>query len=867
MSFVRTAAMRGCSTSTKAWCRSTSSTRCSRRYPRPIEVFHDIPSVAARLGLRLPAIDGSAFATARRAAEAAARELVTEELDVKEVTLRQVHLQLALALGWDTGDAGLMDDLRTAELAAEADALVADRELLALVGELAAAGRRMVLVSDSYLSAADIMGLVTGAGYPEGAFERAFVSSGFGLSKSCGLFDVLIKELDLHPARLLHVGDLPDADLAPVKELGGRAVRWPVARDEAIALTMEETGTKSLPMRVCTVGGDLTAGDAGITALRARLIPPDDLSDATTRVLTGFERFGRLVYGPVLVGFANWVCARCAELGLRRLYLFQREGPVLAEFVQQVALTRGQDLETTVLDVSRAALAPGRSEHINVSYLADLLYGRRPRCADEVVEALGLQPGDVPGWTPDRRVSRLDASELFRLLDADEALMKAAQVELERRRGGVTRYLESAVDVDTDQIGVVDLGWAGSIQRSLSSALGDVGFAGVLRGFYLATNVGAQRNLSATNRIEGFIAHLGSPDELEPIFRNPELIEQSCLARGGSIMRYDDNGAPERAHDDIESNQWNAIARVQDGARSFLDEWSGHERDGGGRKPAVAIEVWRVAARQALLRFSARPTRQEIELFRTWRHDDNLGARSVEAIVPAIFEERGPASAMLATVLEMDELLWASAVAMLNGGEVETSPMSVSGTLSDAGAGRAVVALTAVGRRAGDVVAVYVGAEGRRLASVRIAIACGPAIVRLRRISVELQDAEGSITEQFSSFEQVSVGRGAKVIAADRAVVKGRTLRLTVPLEAMSLRLAPNQRLRVLVELEADPFEPKRNALVQSLLVRGEGVARLSADRLIPHAVRMVRATGTERMVRQLVNDLLKSGVTRSTKR
>ena len=184
-------------------------------------------------------------------------------------------------------------------------------------------------------------------------------------------------------------------------------------------------------------------------------------------------------------------------------------------------------------------------------------------------------------------------------------------------------------------------------------------------------------------------------------------------------------------------------------------------------------------------------------------------------MVPAIFEERGPASAMLAGVLEMDELLWASAVTMLNGGEVESSPMSVSGTLSDAGAGRTVVALTAVGRRAGDVVAVYIGGEGRRLASVRIAVACGPAIVRFRRISVELQDAEGSITEQFSSFEQVSVGRGAKTIAADRAVVKGRTLRLTVPLEAMSLRLAPNQRLRVLVELEADSFEPKRNALVR----------------------------------------------------
>src|SRR5215204_4221685 len=89
-----------------------------RRYPRPIEVFHDIPRAAVRLRLALPAVDGAAFATARRSAEAAARALAADELGTNEVTLRQIHRQLALALGWDAGDTALLDELRTAELAA-----------------------------------------------------------------------------------------------------------------------------------------------------------------------------------------------------------------------------------------------------------------------------------------------------------------------------------------------------------------------------------------------------------------------------------------------------------------------------------------------------------------------------------------------------------------------------------------------------------------------------------------------------------------------------------------------------------------------------------------------------------------------------
>ena len=92
-------------------------------------------------------------------------------------------------------------------------------------------------------------------------------------------------------------------------------------------MTERETGTDVLPMRTAIVDGEPTASDAGITALRARLIPPDDMTDSRDRILTGYERFGRLVYGPSLVGFANWICTRAAELGLDRLLLLPARGP------------------------------------------------------------------------------------------------------------------------------------------------------------------------------------------------------------------------------------------------------------------------------------------------------------------------------------------------------------------------------------------------------------------------------------------------------------------------------------------------------------------------------------------------------------
>src|SRR5918995_2904570 len=131
-----------------------------RRTPRPVEVFHDIPRAAARAGIKLPAISGGQFAAARRRAEETARLRSVEQFGTAEVTLAQIIEQLVISLGWDADDASLLASLAAAELAAEADALVADRELLALGREQADIGRRMIVVSETYLAPADLGGLL-----------------------------------------------------------------------------------------------------------------------------------------------------------------------------------------------------------------------------------------------------------------------------------------------------------------------------------------------------------------------------------------------------------------------------------------------------------------------------------------------------------------------------------------------------------------------------------------------------------------------------------------------------------------------------------------------------------------------------------
>lgn len=829
-----------------------------RRTPRPIDVFANIPHSARARSIAVPAVEPIPFATARRQAETDARLLAASRVGTSEVTISDIYQQLVLTMGWDE-EPDVADALIAAELGAEADVLVADVELLDLVRKQQAGGRRMVVVSDTYLTSEHVSQLLASTGYPTDAFEAVVTSSEYGVSKSSGLFDVVLSRLGCAAAELLHIGDLPGADVVPLRELGGRTVRWPIARDEAIALTATETGTADLPMSLTHAGDCATAADGGLTSLRARMVFPDDMGTARDRLESGYERFGSLVYGPAMVGFLAWVCGRAQTLGLQRLYLFQREGPFLHDLLEKLQPVMGVDLDLHVLDVSRAALAPARTPNVTLAYIVDQVASRRPRRFADVMTDLGLDGVTVNRWSADDRLTHADAGALRDAIVADRKLLEQAQDHLEIRRRDLYKYVSDHVDLSAERIGVVDLGWAGSIQRSLYEALVHLGFAGRLEGLYLATNSGALGYLDRGNRAEGFLASNGQPTGLEPLFRNLEIIEQSCLAPIGSVRSYDENGAPIRAANEIGSAQWYSIARVQAGAHAFVDEWAVHQ---SGPPSALDTEVWRENVRRILRRFASGPTRSEIELFRSWRHDDNKGVKTTEQLVPTLFENRSVGRAMLAQHLQMDELLWASAIEALNAPPGRTERLDAVADLADDALGRHVAATRVVAVRddgdhgSGDVVAAYVGGEARRPTEVRLGLSCGPAIVRIHGVTVEIEANGESRTETFTTFGQIKVGRGAKELSADLAVVRGDRLRLIVPMADIGARLGAQQRVRVLVELTAEPFVPNPNPLMQKALTRGEGVARLALQKGAPLAIRMARAAGAGPVIRRVIGEV-----------
>jgi FMN phosphatase YigB (HAD superfamily) len=117
--------------------------------------------------------------------------------------------------------------LTQVEMAYEAEHLRPNPDLIRLLAQARANGRRLVLLSDMYLGQKRIEGLVRRLA-PEMAWDRCYVSCDLGVTKrGGGLFRQMLTREELAPHQALHLGDDPQADLRQALHQGLNAVATP----------------------------------------------------------------------------------------------------------------------------------------------------------------------------------------------------------------------------------------------------------------------------------------------------------------------------------------------------------------------------------------------------------------------------------------------------------------------------------------------------------------------------------------------------------------------------------------------------------------------------------------------------------------
>jgi FMN phosphatase YigB (HAD superfamily) len=329
-----------------------------------------------------------------------------------------------------------------------------------------AAGATILVTSDIYLPKDAVAAILTDAGYT--GWERLYVSGDDGIAKFDGSVFHLIKR-EFPGRRVLHIGDNPHSDARAARRAGVAAlqVRRPFDAHVAAASALpRHVDPRSRRRHV----GARTTESSLVGALVERRI---DTRDASPDPL---DEIGYAVLGPALVGFAQYLHREAASRGVRRLLFLAREGRILQDAYLSYFGDDARDAEYAVLSTRMLGLAE-LTDPLSPQSLRFLTKTSAPVTAVDYVRRVlpDLEPVQVRAACA--RIG-VDASKRLTFGDARARLPRLFEAfgpEL-AARGAAARpllqeYLKQRGFGDR-HTALVDSGWAGTIQDSLTRLTG-----------------------------------------------------------------------------------------------------------------------------------------------------------------------------------------------------------------------------------------------------------------------------------------------------------------------------------------------------------------------------------------------------------
>ncbi|MCX7902509.1 MAG: HAD family hydrolase, partial [Burkholderiaceae bacterium] len=478
-----------------------------RTVAEPADVFCELPAPLTRTRRMV------AERTARARARAGGRG---------EVTLEEIY-RIALPGASD-------DELNravAAELTAERRVCRAFAPAVALIRAAKANGARVIVVSDTYLTAAQLAALIdAAAGEPlAGLLDAIFCSCEYGVSKSDGLFAHVLRRLNVAPHRVLHVGDNARADLHAPRALGIRA--YQLLPNDAGLVQQWRMETAALLL-----------ADPALRAQRAPQLPYRLMLAAQPPPSTPAERLGFGTLGPVMHAFAAWVLGEARALAAEgksvKVGFLMRDGYLAWQIYQ--LLKQAGDPPAYALEISRftAIAASLRTPDDILDYFALIEDGLAPAALGR---QLLLTPQEVQRLTPDGRGERLQAAVL-RPKWARRIAERSAQF-----RQRLLAHIREALDPQPAEILLlVDVGYAGTVQNRIQALLVEELGVHVAGRYLLLRDLprsdDARRAFFGPDRLDARV--------LECLQTYAAALEQLCGVSAGSVVDYLSTGEPVR---------------------------------------------------------------------------------------------------------------------------------------------------------------------------------------------------------------------------------------------------------------------------------------------------------------------------------
>ncbi len=479
-----------------------------------------------------------------------AEQKARRELGKKEINLIDIYKY------FPKNDANRLMNL---ELRIEADSIVPNQPIVEVYHKCIKANKKIYITSDMYWPEDSIKKLLKDNGFD--TYEALYLSSAQQKIKGDGsLFKYLLEREGISCENLVHIGDSIQGDYKEPRKLGIHAIRIPRC-------------FKNIAYR----GEDMN-NNISLNYLN------HFINNTFPYSKDPYYQFGYAQFGKLLYGFVNWLHDEAVAKGIKKLFFFARDGYIMKQAYEACVDDRG--IQTRYLEVSRRSLrGPVLWMDCSFETILKMVVNAKLISLASIFDGLGL---DIDRYNEVIKKYKLTENTIFdrgtivddiRLKKLLEHIRNDIIVNSKKEYVLLQAYLrENHVE---GKFGVVDIGYAGSMQRYMQQVLTKMGIKHDISGFYFAVADFYKKNMLPNVKLDlnGYLFDFQHDDDsIDTRSSFVGLFETLFLEQGGSVKRYikkDEHLSVERypyeyEKDGVPTADLLKIRKVQQGAMDFL---------------------------------------------------------------------------------------------------------------------------------------------------------------------------------------------------------------------------------------------------------------------------------------------------------
>ena len=435
------------------------------------------------------------FADKRIKAEKKARRNTEDE----EITLDDIYTYL--------GDSENNVTLKNEEKRIEEEISRTNMEMLEVFNYCISEKKKVIITSDMYLPVETITRILEKNGFTR--YSRLFLSSEEKLRKKTGhLFSYIIKQLNIQPGELLHIGDNHYSDNTIPMGIGIKTYEYHRNKN-TLAIH---------PKRRCS-----------FPLIKLRCVENAD----------SYFQIGYEALGPLLYGFSVWLHKKIMHANYDRIVFLSRDGQVMK---QAYELLFGESEKTQYLYGSRRSLiVPILWKNPEIEYVKDIIHFHDRMSINEFLERIGLDSSQCHnqlsfhGYSGDSLINICQFTDDKAFLSFYETIKPLIIEQSKKEYQSAYNYWAHNID-GASKIAIVDIGWNGNMQNALLNLLQN---QVEINGYYIGVNPKTKH----TFHMNGFLFDKSSDTVLKGKIDNfSGLFESFFMADHGSVKRYTKDG-------------------------------------------------------------------------------------------------------------------------------------------------------------------------------------------------------------------------------------------------------------------------------------------------------------------------------------